>query len=170
MDEYYFSGFQDYIKSLCETHTDLLHAADNQAFIHFQSDNEVSGLFNNPSPNLVLFSRFYGRAQGASADTMQMKQFASIRFACYAVQPVDGNITGSIADALDKAFSIMMDFIAKMVKDQRDDTCGALRRMELETCSWSEIPDQPFIENHFGWELSIPFSSEFPAYNAAKWN
>ena len=63
----------------------------------------------------------------------------------------------------------MMQFIAKFRKDYKEDDCGPLGNFEFENMSWSEIDEPIYLENHYGWDLSLPFRSTQPAYDADKW-
>lgn len=168
--EYYINEFQQYIKSLCSLHQDILHNDENNvAFVRFQSHDDLNQVTNQASPVIVIINRFYGKSQGGSMDDMAMKQFVQIRFAVQAIPDPVINWSDVIAAAGDKAFKIMLDFISRFKQDVYADDCGALRGIELENCSWSEIPDQPYLVAHYGWDLSLPFNSEFPEYNPDKW-
>jgi hypothetical protein len=169
--EYYINDLQIYLKALCVAHTDLLHDdATNVSFVRFQSDDDIQQAANQGAANLVILARYYGRAAGETADDMNMKQFVQLRFACAAINDAVLNYGDVITAATDKAFTIMMDFVARMGKAQRDDNCGPLRGLELPSASWSEIPDQPYLVQHYGWDLTLPFTSTFPPLNVAKWN
>lgn len=169
--EYYINEFQQYIKQLCSDHLDILHDdATNVAFVRFQSNDDLNQVNNQGSPVIVVINRYYGRAIGETADDMDMKQFVQIRFAVMAIPDPVINFSDVITAAVDKAFTIMMDFISKFKEDQINDDCGPLRGLDLPNCSWAEIPEQPYLVQHYGWDLTLPFKSMFPPYNAAKWN
>lgn len=165
MAEYYVDQFQTYLEGLCEKHVDVQHNVGGlRTFARLMSDEEVNELVNHAGKNIVIVSSFYGRAVGA-ADDQQMRQFVQIRFACH----VTNNTTEEINEALKKSFRIMWDFITRFKKDIKDDDgCGELSGMEQQNISWDEIP-APFLENHFGWELTLPFRSFQPQYDAAQW-
>jgi hypothetical protein len=96
---------------------------------------------------------FWGDLMAGSpgeADDQTMRNFAVIRFACYA-ENTDGDMEGGIDAALDTSFLIMMQFLAKMRKDYRDDSCGAVRDLELKNAGWDEIDEKIYLENHYGW-------------------
>jgi len=169
MADFQFKDFEDYLEQLCRENTDVLHELNGQVcFSRLRSNDEVTEISNNAGKSVVILGRFSGRATGDS-DEAGMRQFAVIRFACYAdIQ--EGDISGGIDDAIDKAWNIMMQFIAKFRKDYRDDDCGPLANFEFENMSWSEIDEPIYLENHYGWDLSVPFRSTQPAYDAAKWS
>jgi hypothetical protein len=168
--EYYINSFQEFIKDLCRRHVDLAHDdMTNVSFVRFQSNDDLNQVQNNGAQNIVLVARYYGRSFGQNADDMRMKQFVQLRFAAAAIPDPVINYSDVIAAAADKAFTIMMDFISRMQQVQHDDDCGPLRGIELENANWGEIPDQPFLVQHYGWDLTLPFNSDFPAYDAAKW-
>jgi hypothetical protein len=167
MAEYYFDEFQDYLQTLCEKHVDVQHNVDGRsAFARLFSNEEMEALVNNASPNIVVVSSFFGRAAG-SVDEQAMLQTVTIRFASNAA--ADGSAGINVAMA--KAWQIMWDFIARMRQDiiSGADGCDELTGAQLQNMSWDEIRDAPFLENHYGWELTLPFKSYQPAYNAAKW-
>ena len=169
--DYYIDSFQDYLETLCTQHKKLLHDPEPEglkSFVRFHSGDGLNQITNNPGGNLVMVSRFYGKAIG-SMDDQLMRQYVEIRFCSFAHRPLDGDITGAINGAIDTAFTIMLDFIAKMLHDMRSDDCGPLRGIELDQCNWDEIPEQPFLDNHYGWDLTIPFRSSMPDHNPDAW-
>lgn len=166
MADFQFQNFEDYLEQLCREHTDVAHEVEGKVcFSRLRSQTEVTEITNNAGENIVLLGRFNGRAFGDSQEA-GMRQFAVIRFASYA--EVTGN-TSSIDDAIDKAWNIMMQFIAKFRMDYKEDDCGELGNVEFENMSWAEIDEPIYLENHYGWDLSLPFRSTQPAYDAAKW-
>lgn len=168
--EIYIQGFQDLLKDLCTQHIDIMHNDQtNVAFVRYQSHDDMGQVQNNASPVIVIVTRYYGRAAGQNADDMKMKQFVQIRFAVAGIPDAVINYSDIITAAADKAFRIMLDFLVKFRQLQHDDNCGPLRGLELESAAWSEIPEQPFLVEHYGWDLTIPFNSEFPDYDATRW-
>ena len=166
MADFQFKDFEDYLEQLSRENTDVAHEVEGkECFSRLRSNDEVSALVNNAGKNIVLLGRFNGRAAGESQEA-GMRQFAVIRFASYA--EVTGN-SSSIDDAIDTAWNIMMQFIAKFRKDYKEDDCGPLGNFEFENMSWSEIDEPIYLENHYGWDLSLPFRSTQPAYDADKW-
>lgn len=168
---YYITGFQNYLEALCMAHHQVLHQVEpggTKAFVRFQSDYDISQLTNNPGTNLVVVTRFYGRAIG-DVDAQQIRQYIQIRFASFAPVPDGGDFSDSVNTATDTAYTIMLDFLARMFYDLKNDDCGPLQGIELQNCTWEEIPEQPWLQNHFGWDLTIPFKSELPELNATVW-
>lgn len=165
-----FLIFQLFIKQLCTQHKDLMH--DDQAnvvFVALHSHDDLNQVQNHGAASIVVMARYYGRPFGGNPDELQIKNFVQIRFACYAQPDPGQNFSDTITGALDKSFSIMMDFIARMSKEMHDDDCGPLRGLELENANWAEIPEQPYLLGHFGWDLTVPFNNDFPGYDASKW-
>lgn len=166
MAEYYLEEFQDYLERLCEEHVEVAHNLDGcRSFSRLFTDDEVNAIGSGAGRNIVIVARYYGRAMGDATDE-RMLQTISIYFASYAV----GSTAQAINCATSLAFRIMLDFVARFRQDLKGASyCDALTDLELKNISWDEIPDQPFLENHFGWELTLPFSSYMPAYNEDKW-
>lgn len=168
MADFQFKDFEDYIEQLCRLHVDVAHEVDGQiAFSRLRSRTEVDQIINNAGKNIVILGRFSGRSIGEKQQK-SMRQFAVIRFACFA-ENNDGDISEGIDNAIDKAWNIMMQFIAKMWEDYKADDCGPLEGVEFQNMSWDEIDEPIYLEKHYGWDLSLPFRSTQPAYDAAKW-
>lgn len=169
MSDFQFINFEDYLERLCRENTDVQHELNGQeCFSRLRSMDEITQISNNAGRNIVILGRFSGRAFGDSQE-QGMRQFAVIRFACYA-DPTTGDPSGGIDQASDRAWNIMMQFAAKFRKDYKDDDCGPLGNFEFENMSWTEIDEPIYLENHYGWDLSVPFRSTQPAYDAAKWS
>lgn len=167
MAEYYFDEFQDYLQTLCEKHVDVQHGVDGkQAYARLFSNEEMEALANNAGVNIVVVSTFFGRALGA-VDEQLMQQYTSIRFATNAAATGSSGINA----AMETSWNIMWDFIARLRSEWNADGAEGCEKpmLELQNISWDEIRDAPFLENHYGWELTLPFKSYQPAYNAAKW-
>ena len=168
MSDFQFKDFEDYLEQLCRENVAVSHEVGGQeCFSRLRSRDEVTQIINNAGKNIVLLGRFNGRAVGDSQEA-GMRQFAVIRFASYA-ENNDGNISAGVDNAIDMAWNIMMQFISRMRKDYKDDDCGPLGNIEFENMGWDEIDEPIYLENHYGWDLSIPFRSTQLAYDAAKW-
>lgn len=169
MSDFQFIDFEDYIEQLCRENMDVRHELNGQeCFSRLRSQEEITQLTNNAGRNIVLLGRFNGRAFGESQE-QGMRQFAVLRFASYA-DPTTGDPSGSIDTAIDTAWNIMMQFVAKFRRDYKEDDCGPLGNVEFESMSWAEIDEPIYLENHYGWDLSLPFRSTQPAYDADKWS
>ena len=168
MADFQFSDFEDYLEQLCREHVDVAHEVDGKVcFSRLRGRDEVTEIINNAGKNIVILGRFNGRAYGDSQEA-GMRQFAVIRFASYA-ELNNGDISGGIDIAIDTAWNIMMEFIARFRQDYKDDDCGPLGNVEFESMSWAEIDEPIYLENHYGWDLSFPFKSTQPGYDAGKW-
>lgn len=168
MADFQFKDFEDYLEQLCREHVDVQHEVNGQqCFSRLRSRDEVTQISNSAGRNVVILGRFSGRAVGESQEA-GMRQFAVIRFASFA-ELNDGDISGGIDNAIDTAWNIMMQFIAKFREDYKEDDCGPLGMVEFENMSWNEIDEPVYLESHYGWDLSIPFRSTQLAYDADKW-
>lgn len=165
-NNYYIEEFQDYLERLCEEHVDVAHNVDGRrSFSRLFTDDEVAAIADSAGKNVVIVARYYGRSIG-TADDQRMLQTITIYFASYA----SGSTAQAINCATSLSFNIMLDFLARFHSDlQAAGYCDALTDLELQNISWDEIPDQPFLDNHFGWELTLPFKSFLPGYNEDKW-
>jgi len=169
MSDFQFKDFEDYLEQLSVENKDVAHTSNGQVcFSRLRSAEEVNQIINNAGKNIVLLGRFSGRAIGELQE-QGMRQFAVIRFACFA-ENNDGDISDGIDNAIQQAWDIMWQFVARMRKDQKDDDCGPLDGVELENISWDEIDEPIYLEHHYGWDLTLPFRSMQPMYDADKWN
>ena len=168
MAEYYFKEFEDYLKFLCINHKEVLHDdITNRAFIRFQSEEDVESIPNNAGKVLVIIDNFTGRAIG-TLDEARLQQQVSLIFLVN-VSSTTGNPYADIEAALQKAIGILFDFYTRMAHDMQIDDCGPLRFLVPEQMTFNPV-DGPVLENHYGWQMDLPFNLNAPAYNATKWN
>jgi hypothetical protein len=168
MADFQFKDFEDYLEQLCREHVDVAHEVNGQqSFSRLRSRDEVMQIINNAGKNIVLLGRFSGRAIGESVER-GMQQYAVIRFASYA-ELNDGDLSGGVDNAIDIAWNIMMQFIARFREDYKEDDCGPLGNVQFESMSWEEIDEPIYLERHYGWDLTLPYRSTQPAYDPAKW-
>lgn len=164
----YFKPFQDYIKSLCAKHVDLQHGVDGKhAFSRMESEDEINKLKTSAAKYGVVVGSFFGRAKG-SVDQGKLALYASLLFTGK-VKAGTGKPADEIELVLQKTFDIMMDFYARIIEDMLEDDCGPLQGLRAEEMAFDPIEEQPIIEYHFGWEMTIPFDAKRPAFNPAKW-
>lgn len=163
-----FIAFQDYIKTLCEAHADVAHSdGSNDSFVRFQSEDDVLQLPQHGGGMIVIITNFMGRAIGEESDFM-MRQNATLFFLkCIAAG--SGDRARAIEQAQSDALDVMFDFYSRMYNDRQSDDCGPLRYLRPELMTWQPIAG-PVLENHFGWEMTIPFDVSFPVFNPKKWN
>lgn len=157
---------QEHIAAYSASHIDLLDGPDNKAFVRLWSREDMEAIKVNASANIVIVTSFRGKAFGWYEEK-KMQQFIGLRFSSYA--NADDGIM-AIDNALNKSMEIMEDFITRMQHDFEEDDCSWLKWVDFENISWDEIPEQPWLQNHYGWDLIIPFKTYLPAYNAAKWS
>lgn len=120
MSELLFADFQSYIKTLCVKHKQLMHDdAANVSFVRMHSEDDLNKIKTIGSPVLVIVDTFTGRRIGEPESRM-LQQHASLAFVAKAVANT-GDPSGEIENAQKKAMEIMMDFLARMEKDQQDD-------------------------------------------------
>lgn len=168
MAEYYFKEFEDYVKLLCQQHTQLLHVdGQNTAFVRMQSEEDVNSIPNTASKSLVVMDNYIGRAIGEFEDNA-IVQVPTLLFITYADNNA-GNPYAAIQLAMRTSMGILFDFYNRMKYDKLNDDCGPMRYLVAEQMNFSPI-DGPVLESHYGWEMTIPFNSKAPAYDPAKWN
>ncbi len=166
MSDLLFIPFQDYVKSICELHVDVAHQDGvRTGFIRMNSDEDILSLPNNSSGMIVIVSNFTGRAIGES-DTHRLRQVASLSF-LKKTEIGTGDPAQEIQNAQAKALEVMFDFYSRMKHDYEQDDCGPLKYVRFESMSF--LPLDIMIEEHYGWEMTIPFDAYAPGFNPVKW-
>lgn len=154
----------DYYQLLSEQHVDIAHSDTNRAFCRYQDMEQFNQLRSQAGKNIVLVKSFFGRA-GGDYDDAEMLNTIVLTFSSYAK-----NVTSvEIVRASELSFRILMDFLTRMRQDFEEDDCTWLRWVKWGEIRFDEI-EQPWLQNHYGWDLIIPYEATLPAYEAAKWN
>ncbi len=163
---------QDDVQRMCERHVEIRHNVDGiKSFARFQSGSQISEIKKNAGKTVVVVAAINGRRVGEKDDRMIQRDMI-LRIAVYAEK--DGNVEDAKKIAIQKSEEIMLDLVTQMEKSQEDDTdgdvaCSMWRFLRPEEFSWEEIEDQPWLINHYGWDLTVPFRVYMPNYNADKW-
>jgi hypothetical protein len=153
---------QNNIEAYCISHKLLLHSDSNIAFIPLYSNQELQSIRNKGSKNIVVVTTFQGRLFG-NYDDKKLQQYLGLRFASF--RDKDEKVNGP----LNRSFEIMMDFITRWQHEYEENDCSWLRYVDLENISYDEIEDQPWLQNHYGWDLSLPLKNYLPPYNPDAW-
>lgn len=159
-------SIQDFFEELATSHIDLEHGKDGQkSFFRLESWGELGSQRTAQSRNIVVVLGYPGQAAGPN-DPGKIKRNLVLRIASYAGSATGGNRTEAIA----KSEEILLDILARLEFLMGDDDyCFLLRGLDLDGATWEEIEEQPWLVNHFGWDLAIPFRAPFPSHDAAKW-
>lgn len=164
----YLEEIQDYYQGIAETHVDIRHGLNGRtAFFRLQGMGALTQLPNNIGDVLLQLERFGGRAIG-EYDANKLQQFVTIRVGKLLEIPADGDFENAISICMGESYLILMDIISKMKNDFEVDNCGWLKYVDFASITWSEF-DGPWLERHYGWDVTIPFKAAFPAYRPAKW-
>lgn len=165
----YLTEIQNYFEDLAAKHVDVLDGTGGRrAFFRLQSMEQLDNIPNKLGPFLILVTQFNGRAVGEYDENM-LQQRVQLRFALrYKIPTATGDMDSAIEAAMGDSYRVMLDFISRMKKDFTTDDCAWLKYVDFSGITWNEFMG-PWLENHYGWDLNIPFSTEFPDYNAAKW-
>jgi hypothetical protein len=166
------SKIQDYIEGLCVAHKLVAHTVEGKrCFARLDSNEHVMEIKREAGVNIVVVVDLSGRRIGDKEDYLQRKEI-TLRFACLADSelPVDT----ARNEAIDRAEKIMFDFVRRMELQQESDddagTCGPMQFFMPEAISWVPIEDQPWLLQHFGWDLVVPFKFRLPNYNEDDWS
>jgi hypothetical protein len=153
----------DYLESLSELHVDVLHSAQNFAFCRFKDQQQFNQLSLAASKNIIVVGGFNGRSIG-SFEEETVKNVLQVRFSCYAKTVTSADIIM----ATEKALNILLEFWKRMMKDFNDDDCAWMKGIEWENISFDDF-EQPWLTNHYGWDLFIPYRTSLPAFDNNKW-
>ena len=168
MSNLLFIPFQAYIKNLCIINKNVLHNdGNNVAFVRMQSGDDLNKITSNASSTLVIVSTFTGRAIGSTEDG-RLQQMATLTFLNKPTVNT-GNPSDEIETAQQLAMEVMFEFYARMIQDQRTDDCGILQYLVANQMIFTPV-EGPVIEDHYGWEMTLPFGGDVPEYDATKWN
>jgi hypothetical protein len=163
---------QDYIEQLCTRNKDVQHNQNGiKSFARFQSNEQVNELKKAAGKNIVVVGGIGGHRVG-ERDEKKLQREMILRFAVYAEK--SGDVEGAKKDAIRKAEEIMLDFMTEMERQQEndfdnDDSCSIMHFLQPENFFWEEIEDQPWLLNHYGWDLTVPFKVYMPSHNPDKW-
>lgn len=167
MSDLLFVPFQEYVQSLCELHTEILHVDGTRTgFVKMQSDQDIQSIPQDAGSMIVVVSNFIGRAIG-DYDTHKLRQNASLMFLKRTASNT-GAPYQEVQDAQDAAMAVMFDFYSRMKFDYDQDDCGPLKYIRTELMTFTPV-DGPVLEEHYGWEMTIPFDAYAPSYNPVKW-
>lgn len=160
---------QDYVRELCNRHKEINHDVDGiKSFARFHSDEEMTALRNNAGPNVVVVAGIRGKRTGEKDDRM-LQRVMVLRIVSYAQNSTDEEVRA----ALKLSEQLVLDFITEMEKKQEDDAdadvCGIMQYLQPEYFSWEEVEDQPWLINHYGWDLEVPFKLFMPKRDPNKW-
>lgn len=172
-DEFHIDELQDYLEDLCVKnklveHTKVtdLNPEGQKAFARFESNDQVNQITQSAAKNIVVVADYFGERVGAP-DDKRMRAVVQLIFAVKKEAATEDE-TSAINDAIKLAEKIMFQFMTRMEKDM-EDGCNALEALEPEAMRWDAIENQPWLDDYYGWELSIPFKSYIPAYDADDW-
>jgi hypothetical protein len=154
----------DYFAVLSAAHEDVKNSAGNKAFCRFQDNEQFNQLRLAAAKNIVVIMSFFGKSAGGFDDAT-VKPTIVIRFSCYSKSITSADIT----TALEKAMAILLDFWIRMRRDYELDSCLWLKNVDWENIQFDEI-EQPWLQNHYGWDLVVPYLTELPEFDQSKWN
>lgn len=153
----------DYFTLLSEQHVEVKHGEKNRAFCRFQDMEQFNQLRNHAAKNIVLVKSFFGAASGEFDDS----ETYNVMVLCFSAYAKTVS-SAEIVVASEKAFRIMMDFWVRMRIDFEENNCAWLKDVDFEKIRYDEI-EQPWLQNHYGWDLVIPYKSRLPAFDFARW-
>jgi hypothetical protein len=160
--EFDIDKIQDAVETMCHRHKLVLHDVEgNKSFARFQSYDQINEIKKAAGKNIVVVAGINMRRVGDKDDRVLQREMI-LRFACYAAANGDVNTAKKVA--IQKAESIMLDFMTFMEKSQEDDIdndveCSIWKFLRPENFTCMEIEDQPWLINHYGWDLTIPFGT-----------
>lgn len=155
-----YKAFQDYLEFLCEKHKQVAHkSGGRRSFFKLNGEEEVSAnTAKSASPSVHLVS-FHGAIRNDLLECVAVVYF--LTHVSTGMQSVE------IEKARVQAFSIMLDFYSRILRDwEAGDRCSFLTQLN--------DPDfqatGPHNQNSVGWAFSLRFSLNIPPYDTGKWN
>lgn len=168
--EFDIEQLQQYIEKLCAFHKEIKHGSTRRGFAWYQSMDHINDIKKAATKNIVVVAHMDGRRFGHKDDKMYAREIV-LRFASYA--PKNLEVSAAKKEAEATAERIMYDFMTRMEKQQEDDldadAYGPMHFLRPESFSWEPIEDQPWLINHYGFDLTIPFHHYMPAHNEGQW-
>lgn len=172
-DEFYIDEVQDYLEERCIKNKLVAHTKvternpeGQRSFARFESNEQMNQITSSQAKNIVVVADYYGQRIG-DADDKRMRAVIQLRFAVKK-DAASGDEQNAVNDAIKLAEKIMFQFMVRMEKDMQDG-CNALEALEPEKMVWDKIEEQPWLDDYYGWDLSVPFRSYIPEYNADDW-
>lgn len=163
---------QDEVQSMCETHVEIAHNVNGRkTFARFESNDQVNDIKKSAGDIAVVVASVTARRVGQKDDRSLQREMI-LRIVKFAAST--GNVTASKNQAIKKAEEILFDLWTKMEKKQEDDidndiACSLWRFLRCEDMFFEEVEDQPWLINHYGYDLHVIFRTPMPSYNPDKW-
>ncbi|RYD85580.1 MAG: hypothetical protein EOP84_02065 [Verrucomicrobiaceae bacterium] len=144
------------------------------------SDAHIEEIKRSGPPNIVCVVSAGGRRVGEKDDYTVRRELV-LRFASFA--PATGDQELHKQQAINRSEKILMDFANRIERlydeffdgqlgDDDLDCDNIAQYLEPDKISWREIEDQhiqPWLVNHYGWDLSIPIKAPMQQYDPAVW-
>lgn len=161
---------QDYLEQLSSQHKGVAHNVDGKrAFARFQTDEHITELRNKAAKTIVVVADISWRPTGEQDENLLQCEMI-IRFSAMA-DKVE-NAAAKLA-AMNKSEAIAMQFAARMKEqhllDIEADECGPMHHLQPMSFVWEAIEEQPWLLNHYGWDMKLSFKTYMPQYDAAQW-
>lgn len=171
MYQFDINKIQDYLEGLSQRNKDVQHnVLGNKSFARFESGEAVAEIRKNAGKNIVVVASISGQRVGEKDDRILQREVV-LRFAVFADKNIDA--TDGKKTALQKSEEIMFDFMTEMERQQEydldNDICSVMHGLQPQNFAWQEIEEQPWLINHYGWDLTVPFKVYMPKHNTAKW-
>lgn len=164
MSAVFIKEVSDYFQLLAAAHGEVKDSVINRAFCRYRDNEQFNQIRNNAAKNIVIIKSFFGKAVG-EYDDFAVSNTLVISFSSYAKTVASKDIVA----ASELSFEIMLDFWVKMLHDDEEDNCLWLKTVDWQNIQFDEI-EQPWLQNHYGWELIIPYKTTLPAFDISKWN
>lgn len=173
MADFFIDEIQDYLEGLCELNKQVAHkvVADNapggrRSFARFESEEHIAQIKNDASDKIVVVTDYYAVRVGDIED-QKLRMTMLIRFA---VKKVSGGLdeTNAINEAIKVAEDILLQFLSRIEFDFQNE-CPSLKNFEPEKSAWDKIEQQPWLDDYYGWDLTLNFITYMPEYDAEDW-
>lgn len=159
--------FHSYFQSIAEKHTSILHNPSAEAKSYFRFGDEELNNFLSTRAKFPLIVMSEPEADGSDSNADNNRAAYTCGMMVLAQYPADLPLTGRPA-AQDLAQQIMVDILAKMVKDSRTMGHMLFNSFRFEDVSWNpiHIPNTRSI----GWDLRFQIKKSVNlSYNSNAW-
>lgn len=171
--EFDIDVFQNYVDDLARRNKEVKHMAITEScpngqrcFSRFESEEHISEIKNNGGKKIVVVADVYGQRIG-EPDDKRILVTVQLRFAVKKEAATE-NETNAVNAAVKLAEKIMFQFSNQMEKDF-EAGCNDLDGLQADKFSWDKIEEQPWLDDYYGWDLTVTFLHYIPEHSDDDW-
>lgn len=160
------TDFQNYLLALAQSHILLQHGNNGRvAFVALMSNDALDSLASRPNKYVLI-------VDNVSSNTEGTEVYSKIRqlFTLTVLGKVDNDEAHDteLQTVLQTTWDIAAQLLARMKYDFETDSCGPAKDIITNRASINVMEDAQ-LENHYGWQLTLPVWTSLPVYDAGQW-